>query len=98
MTGEHPSKDWHGAFLRLSVCAAEADQASGTMLAGRQGAEMCTHVAQVTAGRKGGPLIFGRVFQTFLAVVCVVEAADGFSILLDELAWIELGIEIGRAS
>jgi hypothetical protein len=85
VTGKHPSKDRHGAFLRLSVSAAEADQASGAVLAGGLGAEVCSHVAQVATVRKGGPLIFGRVFQTFFTIVRVVETANGFPILLDEL-------------
>jgi hypothetical protein len=53
VTGEHASKDLHGAFLRLRMGAAETDQSSGTMLAGGQGAEGCSHVAQVAACRKG---------------------------------------------
>jgi hypothetical protein len=51
MTGEHPSKDRHGAFLRLSVGAAEADQASGAVLAGGQGAEVCFRVHATSAAR-----------------------------------------------
>jgi len=57
------------------------------------------HVAQVAARREGRPFLRGRVLQSVVAVVGVIETAHGLAILLDELTGVELGVDhhcIGR--
>ena len=92
MTSEHPSEDRDSALLRLGMGTSEADQSSGAVLAGGQGAEVCSHVAQVATGRKRGPLLLGRVLQAIVAVVRVVQTADRLPVLFDQSGGIELGV------
>ena len=77
----------------------EADQSLRAVLSGGQGAEVRTHVAQVAARCEGRPFFRGGVLQPVLAVVGVVETANGFAILLDELTRVEPGVDhhgVGR--
>jgi len=69
------------------------------MLSSGQSAEVRTHIAQVAAGREGGPFLRSRVFQAVFAVVAVIETAHSLAILLDELTGVELGVNhhgVGR--
>lgn len=67
MAGEHPPEDRDGALLGLCMGASEADQASRAMLTCRQGAKMSSHVAQVAARGKSGPLFRSRVLYAIFA-------------------------------
>jgi hypothetical protein len=49
--------------------------------------------------REGRPFRRSRFFQTFFAVIDVIETAHGLAILLDELSGVELGVDhhgVGR--
>jgi hypothetical protein len=63
------------------------------MLSRGQSTELRAHVSQVTVRRECGPFFRGRVLQTVFAVIGVIETANGFAILLDELTGVELGVD-----
>ena len=93
MTSEHALEDWHSTLLRLRVRAAETDQPSRTVFSCRQGAKMSTHVPEVAARRERSPLLRGWVLEAIRAIVGVVKAADSLAVLLNKLAWIQLGVD-----
>jgi hypothetical protein len=93
MTGEHAPEYRHRTLLRLGVGAAETEQSFWAVFSGREGTEVRAHVAQVAAGGEGGPLFCGRVLESVLSIVGVVETTHGLAILFDQLAGVKLGVD-----
>ena len=93
MTGKHTSEYWHCTLLRLRVRAAQADQPSWTMFSGGQCAKVSAHVPEVAVRRERSPLLRSWVLEAICAIVGVVKSADRLAILLDKLAWIQLGVD-----
>ena len=93
MTGEHAPEYRHGTLLWLGVGAAETEQSFWAVFSGRQGTEVGAHVAEVATGGEGRPLLCGRVLESSLSIVSVVEPTHGLAILFDQLAGIKLGVD-----
>jgi hypothetical protein len=74
------------------MSAAEADQTSGAVFSGGQGAEMRSYVTQVAVRGKSSPLLCGWVLQTVFPVVSVIQTADRLPVLFDQSRGIELGV------
>jgi hypothetical protein len=80
-------------LLRLRVRAPETDEPFRTVLAGRQGAQVCSHIAQAAALRKRGPFIGRRIAEAVVAMKRVVQTTHRLSVLLDHRRRIQLCVD-----
>jgi hypothetical protein len=83
VTGQHALEERRGAAFGLGGAAAEADQATGAVLAGRERAQMRAQVAQLDAARELAPLRRVGSAEAVGPVEVGVGRADGLAVLVD---------------